>query len=116
MLVEPLLNPAVEAQAIGRVHRISQTRPTCVHRFIVRGSIEEAILSLHRRFPVPTGQSGEGVAGAAEAGASPDKRTARWAEEGQALSWDELDALFPLFASRSSAAPPTGQQQDAGHT
>lgn len=35
ILVEPLPNPALEAQAINRVHRIGQTRATCVHRFIV---------------------------------------------------------------------------------
>lgn len=35
MLLEPLLNPAMEAQAINRVHRIGQTRATFVHRFIV---------------------------------------------------------------------------------
>lgn len=35
ILVEPLLNPAAEAQAISRVHRVGQTRKTLVHRFLV---------------------------------------------------------------------------------
>lgn len=35
VLVEPLLNPAAEAQAISRVHRIGQRYKTLVHRFIV---------------------------------------------------------------------------------
>ncbi|XP_075238395.1 E3 ubiquitin-protein ligase SHPRH [Lycorma delicatula] len=44
-LVEPLLNPADELQAVGRVHRIGQTRETFVHRFILRSTIEERMLS-----------------------------------------------------------------------
>ena len=33
ILVEPLLNPAQELQAIGRVHRIGQKKQTFVHRY-----------------------------------------------------------------------------------
>ena len=33
ILTEPLLNPAQELQAIGRVHRIGQKKQTFVHRY-----------------------------------------------------------------------------------
>ncbi|XP_038722963.1 E3 ubiquitin-protein ligase SHPRH isoform X2 [Tripterygium wilfordii] len=48
VLVEPLLNPAAEAQAIGRVHRIGQENRTLVHRFIVKNTVEESIYKLNR--------------------------------------------------------------------
>ena len=35
ILTEPLLNPAQELQAIGRVHRIGQKKQTFVHRLIL---------------------------------------------------------------------------------
>jgi superfamily II DNA or RNA helicase len=46
ILYDPWWNPAVEAQAIDRAHRIGQTKPVFVHRLIARGTIEEKILSL----------------------------------------------------------------------
>ncbi|KAI3458420.1 hypothetical protein Pfo_015083 [Paulownia fortunei] len=48
ILVEPLLNPAAEAQAVGRVHRIGQEHKTLVHRFIVKDTVEESIYKLNK--------------------------------------------------------------------
>jgi len=44
-LVEPILSADEELQAIGRVHRIGQTRETFVHRFITKDTIEETVYS-----------------------------------------------------------------------
>lgn len=45
--VDPWWNPAVEAQATGRAHRMGQTRPVTVYRYCTQGSIESKILALH---------------------------------------------------------------------
>ena len=43
ILMEPVLSPGVELQAIGRVHRIGQRRETVVHRFYTASTVEERI-------------------------------------------------------------------------
>ncbi|KAF1971468.1 hypothetical protein BU23DRAFT_556001 [Bimuria novae-zelandiae CBS 107.79] len=50
-LCEPLINPALELQAIARVHRIGQKRATTVFMYIVGNTVEEAIydISVKRR-------------------------------------------------------------------
>ncbi len=48
LLVEPILNPAQELQAIGRVHRIGQSKPTVVHRFVIKATIEERMHKILR--------------------------------------------------------------------
>jgi superfamily II DNA or RNA helicase len=45
--MDPWWNPAVEDQASDRVHRIGQTRPVTIYRFVTVGTIEEKILTLH---------------------------------------------------------------------
>ena len=35
-LMEPAFNPALEAQAIGRAHRMGQTRPVTVKKFYIK--------------------------------------------------------------------------------
>ena len=46
--LDPWWNPAVEDQASDRAHRIGQERPVTIYRLVVRHSIEEKILELHR--------------------------------------------------------------------
>ncbi|KAF4512448.1 hypothetical protein G6O67_001587 [Ophiocordyceps sinensis] len=42
--INPVLNPQVEAQAIGRVRRISQQKPVSVETLVLKNSIDEVIL------------------------------------------------------------------------
>ena len=45
-LLDPWWNPAVEAQAIDRTHRIGQTRTVMAYRLIARDTVEEHVLTL----------------------------------------------------------------------
>ncbi len=42
-------NSAVEDQAADRVHRIGQTRPVFVTRFICAGTVEERVVQIQQR-------------------------------------------------------------------
>ncbi|MBL8602469.1 MAG: DEAD/DEAH box helicase [Myxococcales bacterium] len=48
---DPWWNPAVEAQASDRAHRIGQTRAVTIYRLVARGTVEERVLRLqaHKR-------------------------------------------------------------------
>jgi SNF2 family DNA or RNA helicase len=48
-LLDPWWNPAVEAQAIDRAHRIGQSRHVLALRLIARDTVEERILALQAR-------------------------------------------------------------------
>jgi superfamily II DNA or RNA helicase len=45
-LLDPWWNPAVEAQAIDRAHRIGQSRTVFAYRLVARDTVEEKILEL----------------------------------------------------------------------
>ena len=47
-LIDPWWNPAVEEQAVDRVHRIGQDRRVFVYRMITQGTIEERIQHLKK--------------------------------------------------------------------
>ena len=73
---DPWWNPAVEAQATDRAHRIGQTRIVTSYKLIARGTVEEKILRLQerKRATLATVLGEESLAGA--------------------LDWDEIQELL----------------------
>jgi len=76
VLYDPWWNPAVEAQAIDRSHRIGQTRTVNAYRLIAPGTVEEKIWELqqHKAQTIADVLGEEGFA--------------------RSLSKDDLDYLF----------------------
>jgi len=78
ILCDPWWNPAIEDQAVDRVHRIGQTKPVKISRLIVEGTIEERIMELQeKKRELIKGVIGEGGTGVADR-----------------LSWEQLRFLF----------------------
>jgi superfamily II DNA or RNA helicase len=75
---DPWWNPAAENQATDRAHRIGQTKPVFVYKFVVKGSVEERIVEMQER-------KGALAAGLLEG-------------DGEALSALDGDVLKTLFA------------------
>jgi len=48
-LLDPWWNPATEAQAVDRTHRIGQTRGVMVYRLVAKDTIEEKVMALKAR-------------------------------------------------------------------
>jgi superfamily II DNA or RNA helicase len=46
ILLDPWWNPATEAQAVDRVHRIGQTKNVMVYRLVAKDTIEEKVMAL----------------------------------------------------------------------
>jgi SNF2 family DNA or RNA helicase len=49
ILLDPWWNPATEAQAVDRVHRIGQIRNVMVYRLVAKDTIEEKVMALKAR-------------------------------------------------------------------
>ncbi|KAF8680793.1 hypothetical protein HU200_045640 [Digitaria exilis] len=93
ILMEPLLNPAAEAQAISRIHRVGQDKSTFVHRFIVKKTIEESIFKLNRSRAV----------------CSTITRKSKNFKDEPVLTLKDVESLFPMTASDE---PPELANQD----
>ncbi|HEX7860428.1 MAG TPA: SNF2-related protein [Verrucomicrobiae bacterium] len=74
---DPWWNPAVEAQATDRAHRIGQTRVVTSYKLITRGTVEEKILNLQnkKRELIQSTLSGE-------------------EQMANNLTWEEIQSLF----------------------
>jgi E3 ubiquitin-protein ligase SHPRH len=86
-LCEPLVNPAVELQAVARVHRIGQMRPTTVWMCLVRDSVEGGVydISAKRRLAHVSARRSESAdaAAATERDANPASEAAAAAAAAQ---------------------------------
>jgi superfamily II DNA or RNA helicase len=49
ILYDPWWNPAVESQAVDRLHRIGQTKKVIAYKLIVKNTVEEKMLELQER-------------------------------------------------------------------
>ena len=105
IVVEPLLNPAIELQALGRVHRIGQKATTFVWNLLIEDSVEENVLQQKthlRKLQSP------------DAPNSPRKKAAEKARKGGklnetgTLTLSELQLLFQSNASRRPAGAGAG--------
>ena len=74
---DPWWNPAVEAQATDRAHRIGQMKIVTSYKLITRGTVEEKILNLQNRKRALI----EGMLGGEE-------------QLAEALDWKEIQELF----------------------
>jgi superfamily II DNA or RNA helicase len=90
---DPWWNPAAQAQATDRAHRIGQTRPVFVYNLIVAGSVEERMLALQRRKRALA----EGLLGRQGSG---DPR-----DGGTPLSASDVDRLFAPIEDDSDPHP-----------
>lgn len=100
-LMEPMLSPALEAQAIGRAWRMGQTRAVKVVHFSMKNTVETQINELNKTRAAATGAGG-GAAAAALAAANVGRKGKAKASEisgairsdKQDLRMEELQLLF----------------------
>jgi SNF2 family DNA or RNA helicase len=89
---DPWWNPAVEAQATDRAHRIGQAQPVTVYRLICEGTVEERMLALQAKKAALL----RGLQGGAE----------QRSRDGFALERADVDALLaPIDGSDAATEP-----------
>ena len=99
-MMEPVLNQALQAQAIGRAWRMGQSRPVTVKHLFIKDSVEERIMTLNRDRAAGTGAAAAG-GGASAAALEAAKTKAKVSDiagairsDRAALRLNELELLF----------------------
>ncbi|CAN0153840.1 unnamed protein product [Scytosiphon promiscuus] len=91
-LLEPLLNLALEKQAIGRVYRLGQARPVRVTKLVLKDSIETRILDLQKK--QASGGSASAAIGAPSSSGSNGVAGNIARDNAKNLKIEEYNALF----------------------
>jgi SNF2 family DNA or RNA helicase len=101
-LLEPLLNVHQELQAVNRVHRVGQLRPTFVHKYVLQGTIEERIVHVQQRQHTPAGvqQQAEDTVQDSGATAHGSVRRGKQQRDDDQLSEVELRYILNLPSAR----------------
>ena len=81
------MNPALEAQAIGRSWRMGQTRAVTVHKLFIKNSVEERIMQLVAQRVASGGKAAEGTSAMDALRASKGKAKILVSEVRTTLRW-----------------------------
>jgi SNF2 family DNA or RNA helicase len=93
-ILDPWWNPAAEAQAIDRTHRIGQSRPVMAYRILAKNTVEERVAELQeRKRELVRGIIGDGDIGG--------------------LTREDLDLLLGLSEALAAAPRPRPRAQGA---
>ena len=123
--MEPCFNPALESQAIGRVHRLGQTREVQITRFIVEDSIESRLVTFLERKYGPRNRDHakkEGAKASEKETANDKSKTAivgNVAFDKAELMMDDFDLLFgvdhgmPMPDTTPSGEPTSSSDDDS---
>jgi hypothetical protein len=111
--MEPCFNPAIEAQAIGRVWRLGQKRNVVITRLIMKNSVESRIVEMLKK------KYGKGV-GQKKPAAESDTQPAAMigslhADKAKVVS-EEFDLLFGVPKKEANThQPDTNKSEEGDH-
>ena len=96
--MDPVWNPALEDQAVARVHRIGQKRPTTIWRLRVEGTVEDQVAAIadRKRRTGKNSAGGRGGAGNRGAGETTTGNQLSAQLAGESYSTEDVLRLFGM--------------------